>query len=390
MSRSWRYAVRALGYRTIAISSSNFVLFCETFNPTWCCYVFSFTLRLVPEYSDAFTYKAWLQSVSHLSTLLCKMTNLSTFSLYADVGFPFTIHNPILIKLVDALPESCVNLELDTRFPQIIDGDPHLCDHLRARLPRMKHVRICHQPICSALLGTGPLLPAQDSEDFSPISIPKLESLIINCLAVVPDRLPQRCVGAFSAGHIPPTGWDSVTQALEKLIDANGCQPSARVLVINDGESLNEDLDSFHTISRAEMVSRSAVAFPLCTVARRRKNGRDILSCMRNLEEYAEGQIWRDTICRGRLPTALLATPLSGCGSFDVPKPVPIMSVAEFRSRYPREVSTHWLDEEKAGSVVLFSVTRHGHDSYLSQKRRVGRTPMDFISLPNKFYESLI
>jgi hypothetical protein len=88
---------------------------------------------------------------------------------------------------VDALPESCVNLEIQTRGQDSVPktGEPHLCERLRSVLPRMRNVALGLRYLCSGLLGlledgdTLPSLSSQDAEHFLPIALPNIQTLLL-------------------------------------------------------------------------------------------------------------------------------------------------------------------------------------------------------------------
>lgn len=397
--RSWHGAVLPLLYCNVGLSDSNIDTFCDSFNRSYSSLVFSLTFRLLEREYGLYKRESFEQSVGRLATMLSNFNNLSTFSFYANRGSWVTVSHDTLISLVDALPDSCVNLELDTKHCDVIESDAHLCDHIRSRLPRMKHVRICLQFVCSALFGTGPVLLAPKSEEFDPIPIPTMETLVMNCVKGGTSLLPLLCTHWHRG--LPPltaTGWHSVTRALERLIDAEYCPPSAKLFVISLSDHDDEDFTVYNTFYRAEMVSQTTLTFPLRMVCRpdlndgyllRTQDGQDLLSTLQNLNDYAEGQIWKDTSDGSRLPAAILETKGSLLSLSCVARGLPLMSVEEFRRRYPRKSCTLWVNERKSGMTLLHPDTRRGRDVYLAREPLVEVTPPGFTRVGGVCYDLL-
>ncbi|KAK3938698.1 hypothetical protein QBC46DRAFT_355646 [Diplogelasinospora grovesii] len=110
------------------------------------------------------------KAVAHLD-------KLQSFSLHVrpnSPGFDLDISRRAIAAIIEALPESCANLEVDTGdhdhatslFQANHEGSPaHLCDTLPNLLSRMRHLRL-HLP---------------DAASFHPISLPKMRTLLVNC-----------------------------------------------------------------------------------------------------------------------------------------------------------------------------------------------------------------
>jgi hypothetical protein len=104
-------------------------------------------------------------------------TNLWSFSL--TVAPPIlSILRPILIELLQALPETCVSLEIDTQgeYHRNEDEEAHICPMIRAMLPRMHNLHIRVGVMCSAMFGTH-----GSTTDFVATQTPRLQSLLVNC-----------------------------------------------------------------------------------------------------------------------------------------------------------------------------------------------------------------
>jgi hypothetical protein len=93
-----------------------------------------------------------------------------------------SIPRATIIALLNALPASCINLELDTcgQDHRNEDEDTHVCDVMRGLLPRMQHVRIRTGAMCSTM--------AMGSD----FTAPYLKYLVVNC-GIVGGQQIQRC-----------------------------------------------------------------------------------------------------------------------------------------------------------------------------------------------------
>jgi hypothetical protein len=187
-----------------------------------------------------------------LPSALRILSKLSTFSLVilpiispVSAGFPVAE----LAAIIDALPESCVNLELDTGgwddFPK--QGDPHLCASIRRILPRMQHVRLRLRFVCSAIFGEGHLVPSDQwrarsicsTEEYQPtISLPNMRTLLVNC--AVPDRdmrdtcRPDDWADLSPEELITRTTWHVLTSALERLVNRGDCHSASAKIHVHD------------------------------------------------------------------------------------------------------------------------------------------------------------
>jgi hypothetical protein len=92
---------------------------------------------------------------------------------------PTMLAEPI-IALLHCLPDSCVDLELDTsllekyRKPQ-----DHFCPYIAAVMPRLCHLRLRIRHICCNFIGLNPRFERILGRDTGPIA-PRLRSLVIN------------------------------------------------------------------------------------------------------------------------------------------------------------------------------------------------------------------
>lgn len=140
--KTWHSVGLRLLYHDLLLTNSNLETFVKNFNHVLCgSLVRSLTLCIVPVQPDlqpnAPHPYAFLEDMDHMrrhgnqgskrlwgllkdvSGKIATMIRLMTFSLYVSPeprnGIGFWIPRPIIAKVIETLPESCVNLEIDTR-----------------------------------------------------------------------------------------------------------------------------------------------------------------------------------------------------------------------------------------------------------------------------------
>jgi hypothetical protein len=173
VSKAWYQKARPVLNSTIILSLPEAIVkFCEQFNfADHGILVRSLTFRPTPHpsawgvYSEDvgdYIYKASTSElINRLAGVVGRLSQLRTLSVFVPRNVdPIEVISPAsLAALVDALPESCDNLEIDTQghasVPVAAD-EPHLCERLRYVLPRLRHFRLRMGRMCSALLGKGP------------------------------------------------------------------------------------------------------------------------------------------------------------------------------------------------------------------------------------------
>ncbi len=88
-----------------------------------------------------------------------------------------------MAKIIEVLPEACVNVELDTRdYDESAPKSVHLCDDLRAILPRLQGLLLCLTAMCPAIFMNGKGCGPSD-EHYSPLTLvvaPFLQTFIVS------------------------------------------------------------------------------------------------------------------------------------------------------------------------------------------------------------------
>jgi hypothetical protein len=117
--RKWNYATLPFFYGNIVLHAWNLQSFAERFNLAYTPFVKFLTLRLA-SLGNAVSYQALTEQLFLVPPIIASFANLSTFSFFGSpspasgLTTQFKISPQLLISIVEPLPESCVNLEIDT------------------------------------------------------------------------------------------------------------------------------------------------------------------------------------------------------------------------------------------------------------------------------------
>lgn len=368
VNRCWQEAAIPLLYGNIALKHGNLTRFCvHSQVKKVATYIHSITLSFQP-HED-------LEQVSQIVTLLPHLSNLRCFSFWLDKGSHSVVPQSILVQLVEALPASCTNLELDTTGddPREEGDTTHLCDSLRRTLPRMQHVRLRTRS-CEALF-TDPSKPDQT------ICLPHLKSFIYVC-AHSGNPLPtcHHPVHSPITHHHPSLLWTSVTSSLQNLVLTPSAIPSdAQVHVFMTIHRNDNDLSLWPAHIRADMRSRTSLALPHRAVwmesmirgwhVLRLLDGTEVMGTPAEIEDVAEGRLWREVRGGTRLPAAVLADARAGRASFAVgcvEKPMEWLKKSElWREENPGKKIRTWINEESLGIRLVGAEVRRGGEFLL-------------------------
>lgn len=352
--------------------------------------------------------------------LLRRLDSLDSFSLSLEGREECIIERGTVVDIIDALPESCTNLELDTQGQdqQHGEGSAHLCKSLRRLMPRMHHVRIRVASVCPALLGMGELSnhhdlsqqsPLIDSTPetaspartpFKPVDLPNIRSLVIYC--ALPHSGKMACCGRASRSHQTEyTGpsWVPITTAMEQLPVAFRPPPrGASILAVNATRQISEadfeDPAAWQAIVVARPMERTSQAVPhraiwssADSVFVRLPDGRDMVTTLGNAVLIAEGETWCGTLGGGaRVPRTILEADAGADGEWRASFAVglvraplsPLMTAAQWREEFPRRTSQLFRNEAMVGQRLLEVETRQGEGRYLAVDPVAERTPQGY------------
>lgn len=251
-----------------------------------------------------------------LAALLPRMINLSTFSFnFQDFEpnhpRPIRIHRSIICKLVENLPTSCVNLEIDANGLDDMGTNPlHLCDRLRDVLPRLQHLRLRMAEICPGIFATGfnqDGTTAQQST-ITRVVAPFLKTVMINCCAY---QGPARACGTQD-------GMDAHIPLLQRLHEFAACGsfPAIERLWLVHKPRLGDVGSQYRYYKRCDIMQNQTWCIPLIhgycsngdtgrSCFSRTPEGQEVFSFgVSTLEQLVEEQTWKITPGSGRVPSA--------------------------------------------------------------------------------------
>ncbi|ORX93273.1 hypothetical protein BCR34DRAFT_594728 [Clohesyomyces aquaticus] len=292
------------------------------------------------------------------------LTNLASFSLVLrcpNWGFFEYLPRSVVVAILDELPESCINLELDIGPQNGLKGEVHVCDTIRSLLPRLRNLRIRVGEMCGAIFG----MINENGDNFEPVSIPKVNSMVVNC--GYDGEEVEKCTMEDWG-----SAWPLVTESLSRLIAQGSGVASSGAKVyamMNTDEWLAPPKIGVFGVIRVDMMAKTSWAFPKWfeRTPATPTLGPSLFHAIRvpgydfwaedydTIEAIAEGQLWRDVRGGGRLPVEVLQAERNNLPSFGtgcVEKPL--------------EMHKNWVEGGDWGGELLFA--QETGDDYLSLK----------------------
>ncbi|CAI4220048.1 unnamed protein product [Parascedosporium putredinis] len=395
VNKAWYYTGLPLLYRNLALSSRYLALFLEGFR--WedhAHLVRSLTVHVSAPPRMRYSSGAQMCNardqrdleMAMLSEKLGGLVNLASFSLHAPFREVASVTRRAVIALLENLPSSCTCLEIDTAdSDDRLQGESlHVCESLRAVLPRMRFARIRTSAMCCAMFGNGPD-PNRDpgTEDdgqasFRPIALPHMESLLVNCITTDCYALPRCQHPAWDDGLLDPGSpdacWPSVTAALQILTDTKGAvKPDASITVM--GYTLPGDPTTW---PYGRPISARTISPSPGSCASR---ARGTLGSSDAIEPVAEDHNWVAVYGGSRLPRPVVAAEMRGERSIAMGclvKPAYLKSAAKWLQENPGQIPTHWLNENQCG-LKLFTAEKREGEEYLSLEPIREWTPAGWI-----------
>lgn len=313
--------------------------------------------------SGSYTDSGLLQ----LSRLLPKMINLSTLSFtYSDMmmGHPRPLFMPrsTVEALVENLPMSCVNLQIDTHgLDQYVYDQPHLCRALRQVLPRLQHLRLRLSDLCPGIFATGFKTDGTmaDESEICPVIAPNLKTLVINC-----------CVGIWTAGAcgIRPR-IEAHNSLIERLHEFAACGsfPAIERLWLVYKPRIEFVAPQYLCYKRCDIIQNQTLSIPYIYTScqywagiqlflMRKPDGQQIIAEERRVEQYVEDQMWKYTRRECRVPSAVMKKLHD-----ESEKPVPVWDMEAMKA-VQCSCAFHllWYNEEASGTVLMNAVLSEG------------------------------
>jgi hypothetical protein len=331
--------------------------------------------------------------MAQLVSILPQLTNLRSFSFQLVKPLRTKIPQSYLVKLVEALPPSCTDLELDTHGENARskNSSTHLCTSLRALLPRLRHVRLRLRS-CEALFA-----------DTSTLKLPNLKTLIYSCVSGIPIAIchtPSLYRPTWGSPHLV---WSTVTSGLISLVGTPGAvSPDAKVYAFMTSDHNDNDRSLWLANVLADFQERKSTATPSRIVwvesripgshVMRLPDGSEMMSNFAGLQTVAEGQLWVE--CRGgaRLARQVVKDSRDGRPSFAqgcVEKEIEYLKSSDkWREENPGKSSTSWVNEKLTGVTLMRAVERSG-DDWLSLGLLGEDTPAGWRRVDNGLNDTL-
>lgn len=322
--------------------------------------------------------------LERLVAMISKMNTLSIFSFIVSsqqltfVGF--WIPSSIIASMLENLSKSCVNLEIDTagkessRFFSV-----HLCDKIRAVLPRLQHFRVRLYRICPAMFCS----EVDEDGTINRHSIAQfassLKTVIISC--DMPYGHDQWVRTARVCGHFgqPISNADrfvrsesrrSLVAALREFFLHGNYPEIERLWLIDSQHSHPSQHEAFFRrdilLDKTWVIPRVQIARSCSTRGFQRRSilnehlltrtpeGYDVLSSRGGAENVAEAQTWQETIGECRMPAGMMATD-------HLPREVlQFESEQAYQLRCPEVSCSLWVHEKVTGHRLLHAFEIQG------------------------------
>ena len=375
------------------LRNSNLETFLSRFPPANCVLISSLTVAITPEkpaiqatahYVEAkdhmiengsqITKTLW-DRLQRLVTFISKMTNLLSFCFTVTIesrrSVGFWIPRSVIASMVENVSKSCVSLEIDTRGYDSLEPDSaHLCDKLRDVLPRLRHLRVRLATFCPAMFCANK--SANDTIDDQTIA-PSLETVIINCVTRLSGYGgPARACGFPGElqwwgdyhNHIEARVFLATT--LRDLVVRGKFPKIERLWLVDMQYDGHDDRSVYLAYNRRDILLNKTWVIPIRGIVNeqdsfliRTPELHEVLSFQWAVEELVEAQTWKETLGGYRIPAAMI-----GIGCFQREdcweKPLPLMSVEDYKIRYPRKSCLLWGNERKTGLRLLYAFERQG------------------------------
>ncbi|KAI1444309.1 hypothetical protein F5Y02DRAFT_390381 [Annulohypoxylon stygium] len=382
--RRWHELGIPVLYRHLVLGTANVELFAARFNSQYSILIRSITLRLTQPPLSSYDLSSIIASnaelekrLIRLEPLLGSLDMLSSFSLYVPAIVPercrFKIPARSIIGLINSLPRSCLNIEIDSGGydRNIIAGgeEAHICESLHLLLPRMNHVRIHLSLVCPTLIGTMATPYNYHLDSYIPTKLPNLRSFLINCSEKSPSA--GICLPA-KTGHPPFYShsmhpWPAMTSALQKFVDTPGCCPASATIRIHTTTGNDMvDLGIHDTMIICDINSHTTHALPIVKVSSMKKLGwlvrlndsEGILTTTKGLIDVAENHLWKTLVGGARLPAAIADKEPQGILE------IPMIEENSWRAKNPGVSCTLWDNETLVGKKLLLADIRKEDVTY--------------------------
>lgn len=319
--------------------------------------------------------------------ILSKLRNLVSFSLVIEGGVEwYRLRRTTVADLVNALPPSCINLELDTNGYDYMDGESvHVCENIRRILPRMRNVRLRLGAMCSALFSSGQSPISINAHERSSnvsadwITLQNIESLIVICGNAIEGNLLLRCGYGYESRHeIGSDSWCDITSSLNDLVTTDAVSSRNTQIIIMSPSWGEEQHFAYETHLRTDIVNRETWAvpclpkiemteadFPYYSLVRTPDGSEQVIENYNEIDDISEGHIWRNTACGTRLPAYVVNAEKKGLPSFAtgcIERPAADLTEQYYDVQPGMSLTRTYRDEAQTGLKLVLAEKRTGHD----------------------------
>jgi hypothetical protein len=267
--------------------------------------------------------------LQELAEILPLMINLTTFSLYVDpCGKDLSSRTDIIsrrcvIQLLGALPPSCVDIEVDTKGQELYltveeEDNGHMCEAFTPLFSRIRHARIRIKAACSSLVGEWPGLTYSKPDDstlFKPVSMPSLKTFLISAQMRPVSAIRVNCGGGEST--YMEVDRTMLYKALKRIIKHPHVPPPPDANIYMVFWCAN--VFNWHGIYRTNPVDDTSHITPFLYAGftesgeinrylARTSEKQIFTPLFSEVQELAEGELWRNFQGGERLPAAVLSS----------------------------------------------------------------------------------
>lgn len=247
-----------------------------------------------------------------ISGKVASMIRLMTFSLWISpdpsYSIGFWLPRLIMATVIEALPETFVNLEIDTCGLDYFEpGSVHLCDAIRRTLPYLRNLRLRLRTLYPAIFGADfdPSGLTKFFSNFQPVAALSLQAVVIYCIPGAIHRARAN-ICSTSQEALYNNYSRQNPEARNALIDSlllgveRGYSPTAEPLrVIHSLPHNNHDASIYATVIRRDILENHILALPFRNVTGSQKDsflvrtleGQETFSYAWVIEALAEGRL---------------------------------------------------------------------------------------------------
>ncbi|KAM0711912.1 hypothetical protein Q7P35_001282 [Cladosporium inversicolor] len=310
------------------------------------------------------TQQLW-HLLEELATLLPSLTDLHSFSLRVQKGDnQFSLPRPLLATFLSTLPPTCTSLELDTSGSDRGEPNPrtlHLCETLRDLLPRLEHFRLDLSTLCP-----------QTFDLKTPC--PQLKTLTISCFAG--SYHTSRLCASYPEDPYHSSfarGEEAMPLLIRQLQTVLPLMPNlAQGIVVDQSGNLSTNSAFYLTYNRRDLIDDSVTAMPVELVLPFTDDGDGFL--LRTLEGdvFGSTRALRGLVKRGGREQsgggsgndrALLSRGVEGSQG--------LLSVEEWKVKYPRRGCRLWSEEKREGRRLTDARVEGG----AAMRARISKVP---------------